>query len=64
MLVGTMGDQTTDDMKSRLLGVMEPSDEPVMLRNFSVRARPGDFLDDNDKWPMGLMNLRAWSLSA
>lgn len=62
MLVGTMGDQTTDDMKGRLLGVMEPSREPVMSMDFAVRTRPGDFVDGEYKWPVGLMNLRAWSL--
>lgn len=62
VLVGTMGDQTPDDMKGRLLGVMEPSREPVMSLDFDVRARPGDFVDGDYKWPVGLMNLRAWSL--
>ncbi len=64
VLVGTMGDQTPDDMKGRLLGVMEPSREPVMSLDFDVRAGPGDFVDGEYKWPMGLMNLRAWSLPA
>jgi hypothetical protein len=62
VLVGTTGDQTPDDMKGRLLGVMEPSREPVMSLDFDVRARPGDFVDGEYKWPVGLMNLRAWSL--
>lgn len=62
VLVGTVGDQTPDDMKGRLLGVMEPSREPVMSLDFAVRARPGDFVDGEYKWPVGLMNLRAWSL--
>lgn len=62
VLVGTMGVQTADDMKGRLLGVMEPSREPVMSLDFAVRARPGDFVDGEYKWPVGLMNLRAWSL--
>jgi len=62
VLVGTMGDQTPEDMKGRLLGIMEPSREPVMSLDFDVRARPGDFIDGEYKWPVGLMNLRAWSL--
>lgn len=62
VLVGTMGDQTPDDMKGRLLGVMEPSREPVMSLDFDVRARPSDFVNGKYKWPVGLMNLRAWSL--
>lgn len=62
VLVGTKGDQTPDDMKGRLLGVMEPSREPVMSLDFALRASPGDFVDGEYKWPVGLMNLRAWSL--
>ncbi|PXW76134.1 hypothetical protein BZA02_11727 [Ruegeria sp. P4] len=62
VLVGTTGDQTPDEMRGRLLGVMEPSREPVMSLDFEVRARPGDFVDGEYKWPVGLMNLRAWSL--
>ncbi|EAP81672.1 GIY-YIG nuclease family protein [Sulfitobacter sp. NAS-14.1] len=62
VLVGTMGDQTPEDMRGRLLGVMEPSREPVMSLDFDLQARPGDFVDGEYKWPVGLMNLRAWSL--
>lgn len=62
VVVGTTGTQTPDDMKGRLLGVMEPSREPVMSLDFAVRARPGDFVAGEYKWPVGLMNLRAWSL--
>ena len=62
VLVGTMGDQTPEDMKGRILGVMEPSREPVMSMDFAVRARPGDFVDGEYKWPVGLMNMHAWSL--
>ncbi|MDX8355680.1 GIY-YIG nuclease family protein [Cognatiyoonia sp. IB215182] len=62
VLVGTEGDQTPDDMKGRLLGVMEPSRELVMSLDFDVRASPGDFVDSKYKWPLGLLNLCAWSL--
>lgn len=62
VLVGTMGDQTPEDMKGRILGVMEPLREPVMSMDFAVRARPGDFVDGEYKWPVGLMNMHAWSL--
>jgi len=62
VLVGTMGDQTSDDMKGRLLGIMEPTSEPVMSLDFNVRKSPGHFVDGKYKWPFGLMNLRAWSL--
>ncbi|SMH28014.1 GIY-YIG nuclease family protein [Mesorhizobium australicum] len=62
VLVGTMGDQTQDDMKGRLLGVMEPTDEPVMSLDFVEPRGSSDFVDGKYKWPFGLMNRRAWSL--
>jgi hypothetical protein len=62
VLVGTMGEPTQDDMKGRLLGVMEPTTEPVMTLDFVVPRRPSDFVDGEYKWPVGLMNRRAWSL--
>ncbi|WP_306260996.1 GIY-YIG nuclease family protein [Pararhizobium sp. IMCC21322] len=62
VLVGTMGNQTPEVMRGRVLGIMKPSPEPVMSLDFKVKARPGDFVDGEYKWPVGLMNLRAWSL--
>ena len=62
VLVGTMGDQTPDDMKGRLLGIIEPTSEPVSSLDFDVRKSPGHFVDGKYKWPLGLMTLRAWSL--
>lgn len=62
VLVGTMGDQTHDDMKGRLLGVMEPTDEPVMSLDFVEPRGSSDFVDGKYKWPFGVMNRRAWSL--
>ena len=62
VLVGTMGEQTQDNMKGRLLGVMEPTTEPVMSLDFVEPRSPSDFVDGEYKWPFGLMNKRAWSL--
>ncbi len=62
VLVGTMGEQTPDDMKGRLLGVMELSKKRVACLDFAVRRLPGDFVDGKYKWPTGLMNLRTQSL--
>lgn len=62
VLVGTMGAPTQDDMKGRLLGVMEPTTEPVMSLDFIVPRSSSDFVDGEYKWPFGLMNRRAWSL--
>ena len=62
VLVGTIGEQTSDDMKGRLLGVMEPTTEPVMSLDFVSPRGPSDFSDGEYKWPFGLLNRRAWSL--
>lgn len=62
VLVGTVGEQTPDEMKGRLLGVMEPSREPVMSLDFALPTRPDDFIDGEYKWPFGLLNLQAWTL--
>lgn len=39
VLVGTMGDQTPEEMKGRVLGVMEPSREPVLSMDFASTGR-------------------------
>lgn len=62
LLVGTMGKQTPEDMKGRVLGIMEPSSEPVMSMDFVVPRDDSDFVDGEYKWPLGLMNLSARSL--
>lgn len=62
VLVGTMSDGVPENMKGRLLGVMEPSREPVMSLDFAMPKRPEDFKGEEYKWPWGLMNFRAWSL--
>ena len=60
ILVGTHGDQTPDDMKGRLLGIMEPTTERVRTRDFEVNPAPSAFVDDEYKWPFALLNRRAW----
>jgi len=46
-----------------LLGVMEPTLEPVLSLDFDVHTRPQDFDENgNYKWPCGLLNRRAWTL--
>lgn len=62
VLVGTTGEQTPQDMKGRLLGIVEPSRETVMTLDFPVQPKPNDYKDGEFKWPVGLLNLRAWSL--
>lgn len=61
ILVGTKGVQTPDEMQGRLLGLMEPSSNPVMALDFITNTRATDYVDGEYKWPYGLMNHRAWS---
>lgn len=62
VVVGTTGNETADDEKGRLLGIMQPTFEPVMSLDFDVQKRPADFVDGDYKWPFGLMNIKAWTL--
>lgn len=62
VLVGTNGEQTPPELRGRLLGIMEPTPEPVMALDFNVQKSPADFVNGDYKWPFGLMNIRAWSL--
>jgi hypothetical protein len=62
ILVGTMGEETEPHDKGRVLGVMRPTDEPVMSMDFNVRKSPKDFENGEYKWPYGLMNLKAWTI--
>jgi len=63
LLVATKGPQVNEQDKGRLLGVMEPTLEPVMSLDFDVQTRPQDFDENgNYKWPYGLLNRHAWRL--
>lgn len=62
VLVGTGGEQTPEEMKGRILGVMEPTSEAVLSMDFALNHRDTDFVDGDYKWPFGLMNMRAWSV--
>lgn len=63
LLVATKGPEVDEQDKGRLLGIMEPTLEPVMSLDFDMQTRPQDF-DENGsyKWPFGLINRRAWTL--
>lgn len=62
MLVGTTSEPTPPEHRGRLLGIMEPTSEPVMSLDYDLQPTEQDFVDGEYKWPVGLMNLRAWSL--
>jgi hypothetical protein len=61
VLVGTKGSQTQDDEQNRILGLMEPTTEPVMALDYLKADRPEDHNENGDyKWPFGLLNRAAW----
>jgi hypothetical protein len=63
LLVGTKGHQTAEEDQGRLLGIMEPTKEPVMWLDFQLETFPNHFTADGEyKWPYGLLNRRAWTL--
>ena len=63
VLVGTTGDQTAEKERGRLLGLMEPTTNPVLSLDFDVRKAAHDFDEDgNYRWPFALLNRRAWML--
>lgn len=61
VLVGTMGDETEPAERGRLLGMMEPTTEPVLALDFLKARGPQDFNEAGDyRWPYGLLNRAAW----
>ena len=61
LLVGTKSAPTPEEDQGRLLGMMEPTTEPVMALDYDLRPRPQDFDQARRyRWPYGLINLRAW----
>lgn len=62
LLVGTTGEPTLPGKRGRVLGIMEPTSEPVMSLDYDLQPTDEDFVDGEYKWPFGLMNLRAWEI--
>jgi len=63
VLVGTKGPPTMEDERGRLLGLMEPTLEPVMWLDFPLQTLPHEFTETGEyRWPYGLINRRAWTL--
>lgn len=61
--VGTKADPTAVDDQGRLLGIMEPTTEPVSSLDYDLQTRPQDFDEaGNYKWPFGLLNKNAWKI--
>lgn len=63
VLVGTKDQPTLPEEQGRLLGIMQPTTEPVMSLDFPREYRQRDYDDEGKfKWPYGLLNARAWTL--
>ncbi|MDR3486520.1 MAG: hypothetical protein P4M05_16625 [Bradyrhizobium sp.] len=63
ILVGTMGEDTAPENHNRVMGMMEPSTEPVAAIDFIVpdQSNRRFFREDGSyRWPFGLLNFRAW----
>src|SRR4051794_19572679 len=62
VLVGTKEPPTIDEEQGRLLGIMEPTTNPVMSLDFPLETFPHDFTEQGYRWPYALLNRRAWQL--
>lgn len=62
VLVGTKGPETLEHDRGRLLGMMEPTTEPVMSQDFELATVPEHFKEGHYKWPFALLNRRAWRM--
>lgn len=63
VVVGTQDEPTDPDEQGRLLGIMEPTREPVSSLDFPLEIRDVDYNDEgNYRWPFALHNRRAWIL--
>jgi hypothetical protein len=61
VLVGTREEPTPEEDRGRLLGMMEPTTEPVMSLDFPLTVSDTDFTESGEyKWPYGLLNRQAW----
>src|SRR5439155_18681182 len=62
VLVGTKGPETAENDRGRLLGLMEPTKEPVLSLDFPLIVSAEHFTEGEYKWPYGLLNKHAWRL--
>jgi len=65
VIVGTKGEETREDERGRILGLMQPSRHVVSSLDYDLIRGPQD-LDDagNYKWPFGLELTRAWRIES
>lgn len=63
VVVGTKEWPTETQDQGRLIGLMEPTDGPVMSLDFPLETFVHDFDEESQyKWPFALINRRAWTL--
>lgn len=61
VIVGTVGDETLEDERGRILGLMEPSTVIVSSLDYDLARGPRDFDErGNYRWPFGLELYQAW----
>jgi hypothetical protein len=62
VIVGTRGRETEADERGKILGLMEPTTEPVSSLEYALSHRPQHFNEDGEyRWPFGLELKHAWS---
>jgi hypothetical protein len=59
-VAGTKQEPTAPQDYGRLLGIMEPTTEPVASLDFDIETFPHDFVNGEYKWPYALIIRRAW----
>lgn len=61
ILVGTLGPETPEHQRGRVIGMMEPTTEPVASLDYEPATRDIDYDEQgNYRWPYALHNKRAW----
>ena len=61
LLVGTLDEPTDPSEQGLMLGIMEPTNTPVMCLDFDLGHHSTDYNEEgNYRWPYGLLNKRAW----
>jgi hypothetical protein len=61
-----MGEETAPEDRNRIMGMMEPSTEPVASTDFIIPDQTNRrfFREDGGfRWPYGLLNYRAWEFA-
>lgn len=64
VIVGTVGDETAEEERGKILGLMEPTTITVSSLDYELARGPRDFDEQgNYRWPFGLELRAAWQFS-